>query len=63
MLWIIKLLPLSWQVRLCVCKAVREYGGTSHYRVEALRNLRKTSGLLLKDAKPLIDAEFARRNA
>jgi 3-methyladenine DNA glycosylase AlkD len=59
--WLIRRLPLAWRVRYSVGWALRRYGNTSHFRIEAMKRLRHVSDLYLKETRDAVDAELARR--
>lgn len=51
----IGLLPVKWQAIYWAWYMRRRYGETSHFRIEAMRALRKSANITLKEAKDLID--------
>ena len=53
--YLVSFLPLSWQVRYVVAYCKWRWKGTSHYRLEAYRQLRKTSGLSYTQAARVVD--------
>lgn len=56
----IRHLPIKWQARFWAWWALRRYGKTSHFRIEAIRMLRRTSGLTLKETAVLINDQLER---
>ncbi len=55
---IVRFLPIKWQVLIAINRALRKYGHTSHYRLEAYRMLRESSGLPLGAVRVLIDKHW-----
>lgn len=50
-----RFLPIRIQAIIWAYYALWRYGKTSHYRIEAIRGLRATARIPLKDAKTHID--------